>query len=181
MGRDLSGIAFRIGSRPRAYAMWLMNSAPSGLVWWCSRQRRRPWSRDLHESRSVRVAICTGHDLRGIAFRIGSRPRAYAMWLMNSAPSGLVRWCSRQRRRPWGRDLHGGRVSAWSAFCIGCPAQAVVPERRHVVVSGADERCGGLIVLAWRGFVVLGEQAAAQIAAAAQARAPVPTRVVPIS
>jgi hypothetical protein len=103
------------------------------------------------------------------------------MWLMNSAPSGLVRWCSRQRRRPWGRDLHGGRVSAWSAFCIGCPAQAVVPERRHVVVSGADERCGGLIVLAWRGFVVLGEQAAAQIAAAAQARAPVPTRVVPIS
>jgi hypothetical protein len=46
------------------------------------------------------------------------------------------------------------------------------------VVSGGDERCVGLIVLAWRGFVVLAAQAAAQIAAAAQARAPVPTRVV---
>jgi len=36
----------------------------------------------------------------------------------------------------------------------------------------------GLIVRAWRGFVVLAEQAAAHVAAAAQARAPVPTRVV---
>jgi hypothetical protein len=76
-----------------------------------------------------------------------------------------------------GCDLHGGRISAWSAFCIGCPARGGVPERRRVVVSGADERRGALIVLAWRGFVVLGEQAAAHIAAAAQARAPVPTRV----
>ena len=33
----------------------------------------------------------------------------------------------------------------------------------------------GLIVRAWRGFVVLAEQAAAHIAADAQARAPVPT------
>ena len=37
----------------------------------------------------------------------------------------------------------------------------------------------GLIVGAWRGFLVLAEQAAAHIAAAAQARAPVPTWVVP--
>src|SRR5579864_7241555 len=141
-----------------------MNSAPSGLVWWCSRQRRRSWSRDLHGLRFARVTICIGsrsctgrdlHELRiaRVTICIGSRS------------------CM-------GRGLHGGRISACSAFCIGCPARGGVPERRHVVVSGADERCGGLIVLAWRGFVVLAEQAAAHVAAAAQARAPVPTRVV---
>ena len=37
----------------------------------------------------------------------------------------------------------------------------------------------GLMVGAWRGFVVLGEHAAAHIAAAAQARAPVPTQTLP--
>ena len=79
-----------------------------------------------------------------------------------------------------GCDLHGGRDLAWNAFCIGCPYRVGFPERRYVVVSGADERCVGLIMLAWRGFVVLAEQAAAHIAAA-QARAPVPTRVVATS
>ena len=122
----------------------LMNFAPSGLVWWCSRQRRRPWSRDLHGSRSAWVAVCTGHDLHGSRSAWGSRS------------------CME-------RVLH--RV----------PLQGGVPERRRVVVSGADERCVGLIMLAWRGFVVLAEQAAAHIAAAAQARAPVPTRVVATS
>jgi hypothetical protein len=79
-----------------------------------------------------------------------------------------------------------GARSAWIASCMErvlhrVPLQGGIPERRYVAVSGADERCVGLIVLAWRGFVVLAEQAAAHIAAAAQARAPAPTRVVATS
>ena len=132
------------GARSQGLRPGLMNFAPSGLVWWCSRQRRRPWSRDLHESRSM------GRDLHG-------------------------------SRSAWDRDLHGGRVLAWSALLHRVLLQGGVSERRYVVVSDAGERFVGLIVRAWRGFVVLTEQAAAHIAAAAQARAPVPTRVVPTS
>jgi hypothetical protein len=75
------------------------------------------------------------------------------------------------------RDLHGSRPCV-ERVLHRVPLQGGIPERRYVAVSGAGERGGGLIVLAWRGFVVLAEQAAAHVAAAAQARAPVPTRVV---
>ena len=78
------------------------------------------------------------------------------------------------------RDLHGSRP-CMERDLHRVPLQGGIPERRYVAVSGADERCGGLIVLAWRGFVVLAEQSVAHIAAAARARAPVPTRVVPTS
>jgi hypothetical protein len=78
------------------------------------------------------------------------------------------------------RDLHGSRP-CMERVLHRVPLQGGIPERRYVAVSGADERCGGLIVLAWRGFVVLAEQSAAHIAAAAQARAPAPTRVVATS
>ena len=106
----------------------LMNSALRGLVWWCSRQKRRPWSRDLHGSRSGWVAICTGRDLYGSAIC-------------------MVAFCM-------SRDLHGSRP-CMERVLHRVPLQGGIPERRYVAVSGADERCGGLIVLAWRGFVVL--------------------------
>src|ERR1700747_361835 len=79
-----------------------------------------------------------------------------------------------ESRSAWIASLHGAR-SALGALTGWHPGAAVC------CGIGADERCGGLIVLAWRGFVVLAEQSAAHIATAAQARAPAPTRVVATS
>jgi hypothetical protein len=124
-----------------------MNFAPSGLVWWCSRQRRRPWSRVLHGARSARVAFCMGRVLHGArSARVAFCMVAFCMGrVLRGSRSAWVAFCM-------------GRVLAWSrsawvafcmvafcmvAFCMGCPAQAVVSERRHVVVSGADERWVG--------------------------------------
>ena len=119
--------------------------------------------------------------------------------LMNFAPSGLVcdardRGLALGSRSTWGRVLHGvrstwGRVlhgarSAWGAFCTGRVLHRVFctgcgPGAAACCGIGADERWVGLMVRSGRGFVVLGEHAAAHIAAAAQARAPVPTRTLP--
>jgi hypothetical protein len=109
----LRGSAF-CGARSQGLRPGLMNSAPSGLVWWCSRQRRRPWSRGLHGSRSAWVAVCMGRGLHG----------SRSAWVAICMGRDL-----HGPRSAWGRDLHGvaicmgrdlhGARSAWVAICMG--------------------------------------------------------------